>query len=424
MISQDSNISRIDRSSTNNGVGVKSFRKNQKITSNPFTPSPLKNDGYNCNYAISENLEEISNILALRNKDQFFFDHEEEYNYDNECQNSEENKKNENIKKYNLNSKKIDKDKNYYKSINNNIRSSYNLSTTSNTYSLNNNSNLNKNKEKSEEFVPLTSNLKNFLQNYDHLLGMIGSNSKSSTMTTNFSYDNGNLEDDSDINKIDEKKSNLVNISKKVKFPKISNFAEDDNSNEISKSKFSSSFKNKNIIEINHIQIRDEEKSENYFNFSNSFKNDQSDLMTQFKKSKELDNDIINLNPINPIFNEAKSYNKNKNTKRVYNESNLSYKTDDYFSSLKITPKQISDENYEKESDDEFKNRQVKNQLNLIDKSGKINLFNSKESEKENSLIILNPKSTNSSDKTQKIHRNKLILFIYKLMIIRFILYI
>lgn len=177
-----------------------------------------------------------------------------------------------------------------YKTTSSNLTYSANLNTTSYT---NNNKQTKETKEitkeKAEDAAPLTSNLKNFLENYDDLLGMIGSNSKSNTMTSNFSQpqSENNFNNTNQNPNINNNNNNQIYTSfLENNFPN-SLIKQDAKSKTLKLPQGTShpgTFPNYSIAAANDENFA--KKDEKKFTFASSFKNKKSDEMLKNNNRK------------------------------------------------------------------------------------------------------------------------------------------
>jgi len=415
--SQGSNKYRMDLSTTNKGI--ESFKKTPIKTLNSFTPSPLTKVHIH-EHSNSGNLDSISTILNNKYQEHFLLDPEIENNSDDPKENNkindnfnfsekifEENKKKSkfhiDLRKSNLEDQyfnynfKNTKEKNSPETFNSSskITGVSNHANLNSPISTNNNNNFNNshtsnknNKEKCEDAAPLTSNLKNFLQNYDDLLGMIDSNSKSSTMTSNFSNEYNNLRFSISDHMFSHKKEDIKSKTAKnpqTNYHKISNFKDSEIPIDDKKFNFCTSFKSKKSAELNPSMLKSfKNNGDSYQNNSLSLKKNISDIpITQSKRSKEFESSLIKMNPIIEEDQSSAEREKNKN-------GNSRNNTKDVFT---IIPKPILyDEN---ENEKENENEEENNDLNNSNRKSKNDT---------NSLIMLNPIIANITINTNNLH--------------------
>ncbi len=226
-----------------------------------------------------------------------------------------------------------------------------------------------KDKEKEKEIVeaasPLTSHLKNFLENYDDLLGMIGSNSKSSTMTSNVSNENNNnnyfiytnsVLDQNVSNFKQDPKSKTLNLLQGNSYPStFPDYMNEEGSKNAKKFVFSSSFKTKKSVETSGSHAKNAKSTLDCFETGSlSLKKTVSDMpVTQSKlRRKFLENSLFKPNPAQPIIEEDKGSNafrRNSKEKKKFKKSEKE-KTGVAF---KIIPKTNSDEENEIENEND-----------------------------------------------------------------------
>lgn len=284
------------RSPANSSVSNKGLDSNKKnpTKGSAFTPMPLKSD-FELSSSLSGNLDSLANLLNMRCQDHITLNAEEDED--------------------SLNAEILEKESNFSNNNNNNLSSK-------------------KNKEKTERGEPLASKMKNFLENYDNLLGMMKSNSKASSMNSasnefySQTYNNHpeTTQSRSDYVgncKTEFQKSRSIKFNQNSQYPKISNFAEKEDDlgyavGEDSRGKFSSSFKSRNsMIELTKLHnntIKSRKGSSGDTECKPVYqKRTQSDIsVPQSKKSREFETTLIKMNPISPIKEEKEKTDLNK----------------------------------------------------------------------------------------------------------------
>lgn len=477
MTNQDQVKLRLD---LNSNKGIESIRKTPIKSFVSFTPSPLKKETYMHEHMKSGSIDTISNIMPVKQHEQFLLETniEDDNHYnksiisnnngdfiisDNKLNYESSNKSTNIIKQISANAinlvneqldfilktssyKTDNKESNSYGGLyanlnlnlnnkfnnNNNINNNKNKSSSNfsnfanqNTIGSNNNNNK-KTKEKAEDAAPLTSNLKNFLENYDDLLGMIGSNSKASTMTSNFSNENNNNKEFTCTTLLDKDctlkiypKSKTTKLPQGINYPSnFKNFLNKGNWKNEKKFNFATSFKSKKSTEITTTSIKNNKSTGDCFQTcSVSSKKTISDMAVSQSKlqSKDLESGLLRLNWIQPIIEEDKNFvwkGKAENSK-CGKEGNY-----------RIISKNNSDEDCDYNNGNE---NDCDSDADYIDRSSvakdsevkKVPLEDSqgKEYKEKDSLKMLNPISANVNiKKTDNLNR-KFFYIIYLLLI-------